>query len=152
MNKRSSLVISEEAHNRSDEALAKPAGGLPDYVKPSEESEPGERLAKDVFDRDKNIIVSSEEEDSSSDEEHDGHQRGRKNKVDVTFITPSDFNPKDETKDDTSDGGMPNSTSLSMSTSTNMLDRKTNKVKRLRPREEASQVSSQISHPSPNEL
>ncbi|KAJ6160816.1 hypothetical protein N7470_004212 [Penicillium chermesinum] len=100
MNKRSSFVISEEAHNQSDEALNKPAGGLPEYVKPSEENELGERLAKDVFDRDKNIIESSEEEESSSDEEHDGH-RGRKKKVDVTFITPNDFKPHD----DTSDGG-----------------------------------------------
>lgn len=106
MSKRSSLVISEEAHNQSDEALAKPAGGLPDYVKPSEENEPGERLAKDVFDRDKNIILSSDEE-TSSDEEQDGQPRGRKKKVDVTFITPSDFRPKEtkEQKEETSDTG-----------------------------------------------
>ncbi|KAJ5583517.1 hypothetical protein N7535_002137 [Penicillium sp. DV-2018c] len=81
--------------NKSDEALVKPHGNLPDYVKPPAE-EGGERLAKEVFDRDKNMIESSEDEanDSSSDEDsaHEG-ERGRRKKKgsDITSITPSDF-------------------------------------------------------------
>ncbi|KAJ5129384.1 uncharacterized protein N7515_005423 [Penicillium bovifimosum] len=83
-----------DSFNKSDEALVKPHGNLPDYVKPAVE-EGGERLAKDVFDRDKNMIESSEDEpDSSSDEDstHEG-ERGRRKKKhsDITSITPSDF-------------------------------------------------------------
>lgn len=95
----------EDAHNQSDEALAKPARGLPDYVTPTEHEESGERLAKDVFDRDKNIIESSEDdgdESSSDDSQVMGEQglpsRGRKKKgSDITRITPSDFH---KTRDD----------------------------------------------------
>ncbi|KXG48007.1 Universal stress protein A [Penicillium griseofulvum] len=83
-----------DTFNKSDEALAKPHGSLPDYIKPTAVEEGGERLAKDVFDRDKNMIESSEDEDTSSDEDStlDG-LRGRKKKKhsDITSITPSDF-------------------------------------------------------------
>lgn len=87
--------------NKSDEALVKSHGGnLPDYVQPTDAEEGGERLAKDVFDSDKNMIESSEDEanDTSSDEDStlDG-ERGRKKKKysDITSITTSDFeNPK----------------------------------------------------------
>lgn len=97
----------ENDHNRSDETLARPSGGLPDYVKPSEQEE-GERLAKDVFDRDNNIIESSEDdaEYSHSDDDQIGgfvQWRGRKKKdSDIGTITPSDFTkPKEETPQDT---------------------------------------------------
>ncbi|KAJ5084051.1 hypothetical protein NUU61_008630 [Penicillium alfredii] len=91
----------EDVHNKSDEVLSKPAGNLPDYVKPVAHGDSGERLAKDVFDRDKNIIESSEDEgeETSSDEEHmPGEARGRKKKdSDIRTITPSDFNkPKSD--------------------------------------------------------
>ncbi|EKV12444.1 Universal stress protein A [Penicillium digitatum] len=85
-----------EIFNKSDDALAKPHGSLPDYIKPAAVEEEGERLAKDVFDRDKNMIESSEDEanETSSDEDStlDG-VRGRKKKKDsdITSITPSDF-------------------------------------------------------------
>lgn len=89
----------EDAHNKSDETLAKRSGGLPDYVKPTEQGEGGERLAKDVFDRDKNIIESSDEDgdDSSSEDDHTSpgtvQWRGRKKRdSDISTITPSDFN------------------------------------------------------------
>ncbi|KAJ5173401.1 hypothetical protein N7492_005994 [Penicillium capsulatum] len=80
----------EDAHNKSDEALAKPPGGLPDYVKPVEHEESGERLAKDVFDRDKNMIESSEDDAddlTSDDEQISAHKKGS----DIRAITPSDF-------------------------------------------------------------
>ncbi|KAJ5089787.1 hypothetical protein N7532_008471 [Penicillium argentinense] len=97
---RGKVIKMDNAHNQSDEALAKPSGRLPDYVKPSNQEESGERLAKDVFDRDKNIIESSEEDgdESSSDDEKLSHARGRKKKgSDITRITPSDFNkPRDD--------------------------------------------------------
>ncbi|KAJ6188724.1 hypothetical protein N7519_003632 [Penicillium mononematosum] len=85
-----------DAFNKSDEALAKPHGSLPDYIKPTAVEEGGERLAKDVFDRDKNLIESSEDEanDTSSDEDSTLEGvRGRKKKKDsdITSITPSDF-------------------------------------------------------------
>ena len=82
--------------NKSDETLARPSGSLPDYIKPTASEEGGERLAKDVFDSDKNIIESSEDEanDTSSDDDStlEG-QRGRsQNKgSDITSITKSDF-------------------------------------------------------------
>ncbi|OQD81187.1 hypothetical protein PENANT_c029G02318 [Penicillium antarcticum] len=78
--------------NKSDEALPNSSGSLPDYVKPAAVEENGERLAKDVFDRDKNIIESSESDDTSSDDDstHEG-TRGRKKRADITSITPSDF-------------------------------------------------------------
>ncbi|KAJ5796462.1 uncharacterized protein N7518_005002 [Penicillium psychrosexuale] len=86
-----------DAFNKSDEALARPhgSGSLPDYIKPAVE-EGGERIAKDVFDRDKNMIESSEDEanDTSSDEDSTLEGvRGRKKKKDsdITSITPSDF-------------------------------------------------------------
>lgn len=97
----------EDAHNKSDETLAKPSGGLPDYVKPSEQEE-GERLAKDVFDRDKNIIESSDddEDDSYSEDDQIGgfvQWRGRKKRgSDISTITSSDFiKPKEEKPQDT---------------------------------------------------
>ncbi|KAJ5772994.1 hypothetical protein N7457_007890 [Penicillium paradoxum] len=85
-----------DAFNKSDEALVKPHGSLPDYVKPAAVEEEGERLAKDVFDSDKNMIESSEDEanDTSSDEDNTlDDVRGRKKKKDsdITSITPSDF-------------------------------------------------------------
>ncbi|KAJ5290809.1 hypothetical protein N7478_000060 [Penicillium angulare] len=88
----------DSALNRSDEGLAKPSStpSLPDYVKPTEE-EPGVRLAKDVFDSDKNIIESSEEEDEvSTDDDNAGvHSRGRKKRpTDISSISQSDFKPK----------------------------------------------------------
>jgi hypothetical protein len=93
-----------DAFNKSDEALAKPHGSLPDYIKPTAVEEGGERLAKDVFDRDKNMIESSEDEanDTSSDEDSTLEGvRGRKKKKDsdITSITPSDF---EKSKDDNS--------------------------------------------------
>lgn len=96
----------ESAHNKSDEALVKHSGGLPGYVKPAEQEETGERLAKDVFDRDQNVIDSTDEEaDESSSEEEDipgvmvVHARGRKKKpADISTITPSDFSKSKDTK------------------------------------------------------
>lgn len=110
----------ESTHNKSDEALVKPSGSMPTYVQPAEHGESGERLAKDVFDRDNNIIESSSEDDDDddddeSDEDDDDYEgsgddepipgvtfvtvdRGRKDKKrdDITTITASDFNkPKD---------------------------------------------------------
>jgi hypothetical protein len=102
----------QDAHNQSDEALGrKKSGVLPGYVKPTEHEESGERLAKDVFDRDKNIIESSEDDgdDSSSDDDQiEGglHSRGRKKKgSDITRITPSDFNKAREDKTQSSEEG-----------------------------------------------
>lgn len=84
----------QDSLNKSDEALPGHSGSLPDYIKPSAVEENGERLAKDVFDRDKNMIESSEDEgdDTSSDDDstHEG-ARGRKKRADITSITPSDF-------------------------------------------------------------
>ncbi|CAG8035130.1 unnamed protein product [Penicillium salamii] len=94
----------QDSLNKSGETLARPTGNLPDYVKPTASEEGGERLAKDVFDSDKNMIESSEDEanDTSSDDDStlDGH-RGRSHKqkhsVDITSITKSDFEkPTDE--------------------------------------------------------
>jgi hypothetical protein len=86
--------------NKSDEALSNSSGSLPDYVKPAAVEENGERLAKDVFDRDKNIIESSEDEgdDTSSDDDSTNEGiRGRKKRADITSITPDDFEkPKNE--------------------------------------------------------
>lgn len=93
----------EDAHNKSDETLARSSSGLPDYVKPSEQEE-GERLAKDVFDRDKNIIESSEEDENDSYSEDDQiggfvQWRGRKKRdSDISTITPSDFTKPKENK------------------------------------------------------
>lgn len=105
-------TIMQDAHNQSDEALGrKKSGVLPGYVKPTEHEESGERLAKDVFDRDKNIIESSEDDgdDSSSDDDQiEGglHSRGRKKKgSDITRITPSDFNKAREDKTQSSEEG-----------------------------------------------
>lgn len=98
----------EDAHNKSDETLAKPSStGLPDYVKPSIQEE-GERLAKDVFDRDNNIIDSSDEDDGdyshSEDDQIGGFVpwRGRKKRsVEVSVISPTDFaDPEDESKEE----------------------------------------------------
>ncbi|CAG8038544.1 unnamed protein product [Penicillium nalgiovense] len=90
-----------DTFNKSDEALAKPHGSLPDYIKPTAVEEGGERLAKDVFDRDKNMIESSEDEanDTSSDEDSTLEGvRGRKKKKDsdITSIMPSDFEKSKE--------------------------------------------------------
>ncbi|KAJ5594861.1 uncharacterized protein N7459_001069 [Penicillium hispanicum] len=100
----------EDTRNKSDEALVKRAGGLPDYVKPAAQEDSGERLAKDVFDRDQNMIESSDDDgdDSLSEEEHIPgvtvvHARGRKNKSsDISSITPSDFSKSkhDKTADE----------------------------------------------------
>ena len=93
-----------DTFNKSDEVLTKPHGSLPDYIKPAAVEEGGQRIAKDVFDRDKNMIESSEDEvnDTSSDEDStlEG-ARGRKKKKhsDITSITPSDF---EKSKDDDS--------------------------------------------------
>ncbi|KAJ5539494.1 hypothetical protein N7513_007826 [Penicillium frequentans] len=96
----------DSAHSKSEEVLSKLSGSprLPDYIKPTEE-ESGERLAKDVFDSDKNLIESSEEDDevSSDDENIPGvqvvHSRGRKkNPTDISSISPSDFKPKDKSQ------------------------------------------------------
>ncbi|CAI7671904.1 unnamed protein product [Penicillium pancosmium] len=104
-------AIMNDAHNQSDEALGntKRPSVLPNYVKPTEHEESGERLAKDVFDRDKNIIESSEDDgdDSSSDDEHN-ERRGRKKKgSDITRITPSDFNKAREDKATSSEEAKP---------------------------------------------
>jgi hypothetical protein len=105
----------EGSHNKSDEALVKPSGSMPTYVQPTEHGESGERLAKDVFDRDNNLIESSssdDEQDSDDEDDYEGSDeeesipgmtfvtvpRGRtKNKKDdITSITASDFTkPKD---------------------------------------------------------
>lgn len=93
----------EDAHNRSDETLGKPSSGRPDYVKFSAKEE-GERLAKDVFDRDKNIIESSEEDEDDfySDDDQIGgfvQWRGRKKRSsDISSITPGDFTKPKESK------------------------------------------------------
>ena len=93
----------EDSHNQSDEVLSKPSGRLPEYVKPIDYEEAGVRLAKDVFDRDKNMIESSDEDSDKSFSEDDnvglGQWRGRKKKdADISSITPSDFiKPKENT-------------------------------------------------------
>jgi hypothetical protein len=95
-------VIINDSLNKSDDALVRPSGSLPAYIKPTASEEGGERLPKDVFDRDKNMIESSEDEahDTSSDDDStlEG-QRGRSKKKkgsDITSITKSDFEtPKD---------------------------------------------------------
>lgn len=89
----------ENAHNKSDEALAKPPGGLPDYVKPAEQEDSGERLAKDVFDRDKNMIESSEDDgdDLTSDDEQISARKEKGS--DISTITPSDFNKPKATEE-----------------------------------------------------
>ncbi|KAJ5899294.1 hypothetical protein N7495_004038 [Penicillium taxi] len=54
--------------------------------------DPGERMAKDMFDRDNNLIESSEDDDEeSSGDESPDPSRGRKKKYDITMISPSDF-------------------------------------------------------------
>ncbi|CAG8201687.1 unnamed protein product [Penicillium olsonii] len=100
------VVNIHDSLNKSEETFARPTGDLPDYVKPTASEEGGERLAKDVFDRDQNMIESSEDEanDTSSDDDStlDGHRgRGRTQKQkeggDITSITKSDFEkPTDE--------------------------------------------------------
>lgn len=103
---KSTEINYDSAHSKSEEVLSKLSGSprLPDYIKPTEE-ESGERLAKDVFDSDKNLIESSEEDDevSSDDENIPGvqvvHSRGRKkNPTDISSISPSDFKPKDKSQ------------------------------------------------------
>lgn len=112
----------ESSHNKSDEALVKPSGTMPNYVKPTEHGESGERLAKDVFDRDNNIIESSSSSDDQDDDDDDYEEsgedepipgvtfmtvdRGRKKKSDdITSITASDFNkPKDANLKSTEQG------------------------------------------------
>ncbi|KAJ5720512.1 uncharacterized protein N7483_008446 [Penicillium malachiteum] len=56
--------------NESDEAFAQPSSSssLPGYVKPTR-AEQGERLAKDVFDSEHNIIHSSDDSDSDGDDD-----------------------------------------------------------------------------------
>lgn len=89
-----------------NETLVGFSGKLPDYIKPTASEEGGERLAKDVFDRDKNMIESSEDEDNdtSSDDDSalDGH-RGRSKKqqdgTDITSITKKDFEKSTDEKD-----------------------------------------------------
>ncbi|KAJ5303291.1 hypothetical protein N7476_010090 [Penicillium atrosanguineum] len=93
----------DDSHNQSDEVLSKPSGRLPDYVKPTDQEEAGVRLAKDVFDRDKNMIESSDEDSDKSFSEDDnvglGQWRGRKKKdLDISSITPSDFIKPKENK------------------------------------------------------
>jgi hypothetical protein len=114
----------EGSHNKSDEALVKPSGSMPTYVQPTEHGESGERLAKDVFDRDNNLIESSssdDEEDSDDDDDGEdddyedsgeeesisgvtfvtvGRGRTKKKSDDITSITASDFTkPKDANLD-----------------------------------------------------
>jgi hypothetical protein len=104
----------EGSHNKSDEALVKPSSSMPSYVQPTEHGESGERLAKDVFDRDNTLIESSSSDDADNsddddddDDDYEGSDeeesipgvtfvtvpRGRtKNKKDdITSITASDF-------------------------------------------------------------
>lgn len=101
----------QDAHNQSDEALPnnKQLGGLPGYVKPAEHQDTGERLAKDVFDRDKNIIESSEDDgDESSSDDEQMARRGRKKKgSDITRITPSDFEKARDDKAQSSEESKP---------------------------------------------
>lgn len=105
----------EGSHNKSDEALVKPSGSMPSYVQPTEHGESGERLAKDVFDRDNNLIESSSSSDDDEDSDDDDYEgsdeeesipgvtfvtvprgRTRNKKDDITAITASDFTkPKD---------------------------------------------------------
>ena len=103
----------ETPHNKSDEALVKPSDSMPTYVKPAEHGESGERMAKDVFDRDNKIIESSSSDDEDDDDEDDDDDyegsdddeqipgvafvtvpRGRKKQKegdDITTITSRDF-------------------------------------------------------------
>lgn len=108
----------EDAYNKSDETLTRPSStGLPDYVKPSVQEE-GERLAKDVFDRDNNIIDSSDEDDGdyshSEDDQIGGfvQWRGRKKRgVEISVINPADFaDPEDESKEEDKPQGTEEST------------------------------------------
>ncbi|KAJ5923717.1 hypothetical protein N7454_008962 [Penicillium verhagenii] len=96
--------------SKSEEVLSKISGSpsLPDYVKPTDE-EPGERLAKDVFDSDKNLIESSDDDDDASSDDEDidipgaqvVHSRGRKKRpADISSISPSDFKPKEDKAQD----------------------------------------------------
>lgn len=101
----------DDAHNQSDEVLAKSSSRLPDYVKPTDHEEAGVRLAKDVFDRDKNMIESSDEDSEKSFSEDDsvglGQWRGRKKKdTDISSITPSDFTKPKKDKTTPPDGSM----------------------------------------------
>lgn len=101
----------DDAHNQSDEVLAKPSNRLPEYVKPTDHEEAGVRLAKDVFDRDKNMIESSDEDSEKSFSEDDnvglGQWRGRKKKdMDISSIAPSDFTKPKETKTSPPDDSM----------------------------------------------
>ena len=97
----------ESSRSKSNEsphkASPKPSSSrLPDYVKPTSE-ESGERLAKDLFDSDKNIIESSDEEENDDDEESSSEEEnipgvqvvsweGRKKKAaDISSISSSDF-------------------------------------------------------------
>lgn len=122
----------EAPHNKSDEALVKPSDNMPTYVKPAEHGESGERMAKDVFDRDNKIIESSSDDEDDDDDEDDGSEdddadyegsdddeqipgvtfvtvpRGRtkqKEGDDITTITSRDFDkPKDADSNITKQG------------------------------------------------
>ncbi|KAJ5928443.1 hypothetical protein N7466_007399 [Penicillium verhagenii] len=100
----------DSGHSKSEEVLSKLSGSpsLPDYVKPTDE-EPGERLAKDVFDSDKNLIESSDDDDDASSDDEDidipgaqvVHSRGRKKRpAGISSISPSDFKPKEDKPQD----------------------------------------------------
>jgi hypothetical protein len=119
----------DDTRNQSDEALAKPSGRLPDYVKPTDCEEAGVRLAKDVFDRDKNIIESSDEDSDKSFSEDDnvglGQWRGRKKKDDISSITPSDFIKPKENKTPTDDSTCLGCSPGQGATCTNLHTRKT---------------------------
>jgi len=80
----------------SDDDLPKRSSRLPDYVNPAHDEETGVRLAKDVFDRDKNILESSDEETDKSFSDDDnvglGQWRAPKKKgVEVSVLMPGDF-------------------------------------------------------------
>lgn len=89
--------------NSPNKTLTRSSGKLPDYIKPPASEEGGERLAKDVFDRDKNMIESSEDEgnDTSSDDDgHRGRSKKQKDGTDITSITKKDFEKSTDDKDE----------------------------------------------------
>ncbi|KAF7718224.1 Uncharacterized protein PECH_002037 [Penicillium ucsense] len=67
----------EPTRNKSDETLVMHSGDMPGYVQPAEHSESGERVAKDVFDRENNMVASSSDDDhgeqGNSDDGDDDH-------------------------------------------------------------------------------
>ncbi|KAI2794678.1 hypothetical protein POX_a01279 [Penicillium oxalicum] len=61
----------DPARNKSDDALVSKSETMPTYVRPTEHAEPGERVAKDVFDRENKMLASSSDDDHNGDDSDD---------------------------------------------------------------------------------